>query len=462
MRYVPHSYQQYAQDFILEHPHCGLLLDMGLGKTVITLTAVWQLMFDRFEVKKVLVIAPLRVAQDTWSKECEKWDHLQGLRISKVLGSEKERRQALLRKADIYVINRENVEWLCTTFKFDFDMVIIDELSSFKSPTSKRFKALRKVRPKVKRVVGLTGTPAPNSLMDLWAQINLLDMGERLGRFITTYRNEYFKPDKRNQHVVFSYKPRTGAEALIYEKVSDICVSMKAVDYLQMPKRIDNIVEVVLSDEEQLLYNKLESEMILPFVGGDIDAVNAAALSNKLLQMANGAVYDEFKFVRPIHQRKLEALEDLVEGANGKPVLIFYAYKHDKERISQRFNVTEISDSHDITRWNNGEIPIAIAHPASAGHGLNLQAGGSTVIWFGLTWSLELYEQANARLWRQCQKETVIIHHIVAKKTMDEQVLDVLMTKQKGQDALMNVVKARIGGIVNDDEGAVTTILSKP
>lgn len=446
MRYVAHEYQKYAEEFILKHPACGLMLDMGLGKTVITLTAIYNLMYDYFDVAKVLVIAPLRVAQDTWSKECEKWEHLKGLRIKKVLGTEKERRMALARKADIYIINRENVEWLCTSYKLDFDMVVIDELSSFKSPTAKRFKSLRKVRPQVKRIVGLTGTPAPNSLLDLWSEINLLDMGQRLGRFIGSYRNEYFLPNKRNQQVIFSYKLRDGAEELIYNKISDICVSMKACDYLKMPDRIDNFVEVQMSEKEEALYKKLESEMLLPFADGDIDAVNAAALSNKLLQMANGAVYDEFKAVKIIHSKKIEALEDLIEAANGKPVLIFYAYKHDKERISEKFKVTAILTSEDISKWNNGEISIAIAHPASTGHGLNLQAGGSTVIWFGLTWSLELYQQANARLWRQGQKETVVIHHIVSKGTIDEQVMKALQKKQTGQDALINAVKARIGG----------------
>jgi SNF2 family DNA or RNA helicase len=446
MRYVAHEYQKYAEEFILKHPACGLMLDMGLGKTVITLTAIDNLMYDYFDVAKVLVVAPLRVAQDTWSKECEKWEHLKGLRISKALGTEKERKIALARKADIYIINRENVEWLCSNYKLDFDMVVIDELSSFKSPTAKRFKALRKVRPQVKRIVGLTGTPAPNSLLDLWSEINLLDMGQRLGRFIGAYRNDYFMPDKRNQQVIFSYKLRDGADKLIYNKISDICVSMKACDYLKMPDRIDNFVEVQMSEKEEALYKKLESEMLLPFADGDIDAVNAAALSNKLLQMANGAVYDEFKEVKIIHSKKLEALEDLIEATNGKPVLIFYAYKHDKERISERFKATEILTSEDISKWNNGKIPIAIAHLASTGHGLNLQAGGSTVIWFGLTWSLELYQQANARLWRQGQKETVVIHHIVSKGTIDEQVMKALQKKQTGQDALINAVKARIGG----------------
>jgi len=446
MKYTPHSYQEYSKDFIINNTQSALFLDCGLGKTIITLTAIIDLMFDYFEVSKVLVIAPLRVAESTWEEEVNKWDHLKSLRLSKVLGTEKERRQALVKKADVYIINRENVDWLCNNYKFDFDMVVIDELSSFKSHTAKRFKSLRKVRPSVKRIVGLTGTPAPNNLLDLWSEINLLDMGERLGRFIGRYRNEYFVPDKRNQQVIFNYKLRDGAEEKIYKRISDICVSMKACDYLKMPERIDNIVEVEMSDKEQSMYEKLEREMLLPFVDGDIDidAVNAAALSNKLLQMANGAVYDEFKVVKFIHEKKLDALEDLIEAASGKPILIFYAYKHDKDRISKRFKVKEILTSDDISKWNDGQIPIAIAHPASAGHGLNLQSGGSTVIWFGLTWSLELYMQANARLWRQGQRETVIIHHIVCKDTTDEQVIKALQKKQTGQDALLKAVKARI------------------
>lgn len=442
-----HEYQNYCTEKIINNPIFALLLDMGLGKSIITLTVIVELMYDYFEVSKVLIIAPLRVARDTWSKECEKWEHLKGIRISKILGTEKERRAAVLRKADIYIINRENVEWLCENYKFNFDMVVIDELSSFKSHQSKRFKALRKARPNVKRIVGLTGTPAPNSLMDLWSQINLLDMGERLGRFIGGYRERYFMPDKRSREVVFSYKPREGAEDAIYKKISDICISMKALDYLDMPECIFNKVEVQMDEKEELLYKKLESEMLLSFDEGDIDAVNAAALSNKLLQMANGAVYDENGKVKVIHDKKLDVLEDLIEGTNGKPVLVFYGYKHDKDRINKRFNVEEINTSEDITRWNNGEIKVAIVHPASAGHGLNLQAGGSTAIWFGLNWSLELYQQANARLWRQGQKDTVIIHHIITKGTVDEDVMKALDRKDVGQAALIEAVKVRVGGI---------------
>lgn len=445
-----HEYQNYCTEKIIDNPIFALLLDMGLGKSIITLTAIVELMYDYFEVSKVLIIAPLRVATDTWSKECEKWEHLNGIKISKILGTEKERRAAVIRKADIYIINRENVEWLCENYKFDFDMLVIDELSSFKSHQSKRFKALRKARPNIKRIVGLTGTPAPNSLMDLWSQINLLDMGERLGRFIGGYRERYFTPDKRSREVIFSYKPRDGAEDAIYKKINDICISMKALDYLDMPDCIYNKVEVQMDEKEEKLYVKLETEMLLSFEEGDIDAVNAAALSNKLLQMANGAVYDEKRKVKEIHDKKLDALEDLIEGANGKPVLVFYGYKHDKERIVKRFNAEEINTSEDITRWNNGKIKIAIVHPASAGHGLNLQAGGSTAIWFGLNWSLELYQQANARLWRQGQKETVVIHHIITKGTVDEDVMKALDRKDVGQAALIEAVKVRVGGIRND------------
>ncbi len=441
-----HDYQKYGVEYIINNPITALLLECGLGKTITTLTAIEELMYDRFEISKVLIIAPLRVAMTTWTDEAKKWEHLGELRISKVLGSVSEREKALMTDADIYIINRENVEWLVTNHTFDFDMVVIDELSSFKSHTSKRFRALRKVRPKVKRIVGLTGTPAPNSLMDLWGQINILDMGERLGRFITHYRSEYFRPDKRNGAIVYSYKPLPDSEERIYDKISDICISMKAVDYLKMPERIDNIVEVSMSEKEMAQYEKLKTQMLLPFADGDIDAVNAASLSNKLLQMANGAVYDELGAVKDIHTRKLDVLEDLIEAANGKPVLVFYNFKHDKDRIMKRFEVREISTEADIRDWNDGRIQIAIAHPASTGHGLNLQSGGNTIVWFGLTWSLELYSQANARLYRQGQKETVVVHHIVTRRTIDERVMLALKEKDIGQAALMDAVKAQIGG----------------
>ena len=447
MKFVPHEYQEYAKEFIVNQNISALFLDCGLGKTVITLTAIWELMLDYFEVRKVLVIAPLRVARDTWPAELHKWEHLKGIEMSAVLGSERERVTALNRRADVYVINRENVEWLAGYGKWDFDMVVIDELSSFKSHKTKRFKALKKVRPMVKRIVGLTGTPAPNGLIDLWAEIGLLDMGQRLGRFIGGYRERFFVPDKRSREMVFSYKLRDGAEEAIYGLISDICISMKAADYLEMPECIYNRVEVVMNEKERKLYQQLERDMLISFEDGDIDAVNAAGLSNKLMQMANGAVYDENKAVKHIHDRKLEALEDLVEAANGKAVLIAYWYKHDLERIKKYVGAVELDTAEDMRKWNAGEIPVAVIHPASAGHGLNLQAGGSTLIWFGLTWSLELYQQMNARLWRQGQKETVVIHHLMAKGTLDERVMEALEKKDCGQSALVDAVKARIGGV---------------
>lgn len=451
MRYVPHGYQTYTTEFILRHQACGCFLDLGMGKTVATLSAIDELLHDSFQVNRVLVIAPLRVAEDTWSKECQKWDHLKHLRMDKVLGPEKKRIEALESKADLYVINRENVEWLVEHYgkNWPFDMVVIDELSSFKSAKANRFKALRKVRPLIKRIVGLTATPAPNGLMGLWSQMYLLDRGERLGKTMGGYRDRYFVPDKRNQTVIFNYKLKPEAENAIYEKLSDICVSMKARDYLEMPERIDNYVQVEMSKKEKALYEQLERDMLLPFAGGDIDAVNAAALSNKLLQMANGAVYDEFGEVRQIHRRKLEALEDLWEGANGKPILVFYAYKHDKTKLyeffkARKINPRELNTSQDITDWNDGKLDVVLAHPASTGHGLNLQAGGNIIIWFGLTWSLELYLQANGRLYRQGQNEAVIVHHIVTSGTIDEQVIEALSRKEVGQMALINAVKARM------------------
>lgn len=446
MKYVPHEYQEYAKEFIVSRKVSALFLDCGLGKTVITLTAIWELLLDYFEIRKVIILAPLRVSRDTWRGELEKWDHLSGIEMSLVLGSEKERRAALNRRANVYVINRENVQWLVENYRWDFDMVVIDELSSFKSHKAKRFKALKKVRPMVKRIIGLTGTPAPNGLIDLWAEIGILDMGQRLGRFIGGYREQFFVPDKRSREMVFSYKPREGAEEMIYGLISDICISMKAADYLEMPECIYNRVEVAMNEKEMKLYGQLEKDMLLPFADGDIDAVNAAALSGKLMQMANGAVYDENGNVKHIHDRKLEALEDLVEAANGKPVLIAYWYRHDLDRIKKRTGAVALDTAEDMQRWNAGEIQVAVIHPASAGHGLNLQAGGSTLIWFGLTWSLGLYQQTNARLWRQGQKETVVIHHLVAKDTLDEKVMAALEKKDCGQSALVEAVKARIGG----------------
>lgn len=446
MRYNAHDYQKYATQFILTHPIAAVFLEMGLGKSVITLTALFDLCLDQFLIRKVLVIAPLRVARDTWPSEIKKWDHLQGLTYSVVVGTEAERKAALMQVADVYIINRENVDWLITksNIRFDFDMVVIDELSSFKSYQAKRFKSLLKARPCVKRIVGLTGTPSSNGLMDLWAEFRVLDLGERLGRYITHYRNAFFTPDKRNGEVVFSYKPLPGAEEEIYKRISDITISMKACNYLILPECVINEVPVVMDEKEMAIYDRFREDMVAKIKDKEIDAVNAAVLSGKLLQMANGAVYDEEKNSLHIHDRKLDALEDLIEGANGKPVLIAYWYQHDAERIKGRFQVCEIKTSKDIEDWNAGKIPVAIIHPASAGHGLNLQPGGSTLIWFGLTWSLELYQQTNARLHRQGQKNTVIIHHIIAKGTIDEQVMKALRKKEKTQDALIDAVRANL------------------
>lgn len=446
MKYKPHEYQAYATEYILNHPIVAVLLDMGLGKSVITLTAIFDLTLDSFLVRKVLVIAPLRVARDTWPAEIEKWDHLKGLKYTVVVGSEVQRKTALMKRAQVYIINRENVEWLISRsgIPFDFDMVVIDELSSFKSHQAKRFKSLMKVRPKVNRIVGLTGTPSSNGLMDLWAQYRLLDMGQRLGRFIGRYREDYFVPDKRNQQVIFSYKPKPGAEEAIYRLISDITISMEGADYLKLPELVINEVDVKLSEKEMKILDVMKRDLIATVKGEEITAANAAALSGKLLQMANGAVYDDQGTVLYIHDRKLDALEDLIEAANGKPVLIAYWFKHDLSRIQKRFEVEVLSTSDSIKRWNDGEIPIAAIHPASAGHGLNLQAGGSTLIWFGLTWSLELYQQTNARLWRQGQKETVVIHHLIAKDTIDERVMKALNDKNNTQSALIDAVKATL------------------
>jgi len=446
MQYKPHEYQKYATDFIISHPVSAILLEMGLGKSVITLTAIKKLMLDSFEVSRTLVIAPLRVASTTWPEEIRKWEHLKHLTYSVVTGGEKKRLQALRTPAHIYIINRENVDWLVTKsgVPFHFDMVVIDELSGFKSYQAKRSKALLKVRPKVKRVVGLTGTPSSNGLMDLWAEFRILDLGERLGRYITQYRNTYFLPDKRNQQMIFSYKPKAGAEEKIYKKIGDITIAMKATDYLPMPDRIINKINIPLSATEQKRYDTLKREMAVSVKGKEIDAVNAASLSNKLLQMASGAVYDDEKRMIPIHDRKLDALEEVIEGANGKPVLVAYWYKHDLERIKKRFTVQEIKTKEDIADWNERKIPVAVIHPAAAGHGLNLQSGGCTLVWFSLTWSLELYEQTNARLYRQGQKETVVIHHLLAKGTIDEDVMNALAHKNKTQAALIDAVKANL------------------
>lgn len=447
MNFSPHNYQSYAINYIETHPIAAVLLDMGLGKTVISLTAIADLLFDSFEAHRILVVAPLRVARDTWPAEIAKWEHLQHLTYAVCVGTPKERRAALMSGADITIINRENLGWLIDSsgFDFDYDMVVIDELSSFKNHKSKRFQSLMKVRPKVKRIIGLTGTPSSNGLMDLWAEFKLLDFGERLGHFITYYRNNYFIPDKRNGEIIYSYKPMAYAEDAIYRKISDITISMKSTDHLQMPELITSQYEVQLSEEEEKRYEELKADFILELPEGEITAANAASLTGKLSQLANGAIYDDDGNIIEFHDRKLDALEDLIEAANGKPLLVAYWFKHDLHRIKKRFDVREIKSSKDITDWNNGDIPVAVIHPASAGHGLNLQAGGSTLIWFGLTWSLELYQQTNARLWRQGQTSgTVVIEHIITKGTIDERILKALSLKEVTQNALIDAVKANL------------------
>lgn len=450
MKFVPHDYQTYAIRFIEQNPVAAVLLEMELGKTTITLTAIQNLMYDSFDVHKVLVIAPLRVAKNTWSAELEKWEHLKHLTYSVVVGTAEERKAALRRRADIYIINCENIQWLVEQGRFDFDMAVIDELSSFKNHQTKRFRALMKVRPRLKRIVGLTGTPSSNGLMDLFAEFRLLDMGERLGRFIGQFRNTYFQPNKRNGMIVYSYKPLPGAEDAIYEKISDITISMRATDHLKMPELIMSEYTVEMSAYEKEKYMALKKEMILELPDGEVTASNAASLSSKLSQMANGAIYDDNKQSVQIHDRKLDVLEDIIESANGKPILVAYWFKHDLKRIKERlyklhipFSTMDKSDS--IQKWNNGELPVALIHPASAGHGLNLQSGGNYLVWFGLTWSLELYQQTNARLYRQGQKSaTVVIQHIITKGTIDERILKALQDKDEIQTTLLEAVKAEM------------------
>ncbi|MDO4867402.1 MAG: DEAD/DEAH box helicase [Clostridia bacterium] len=448
MKYQPHDYQNYATQFIIDHPVAAILLQMGLGKSVITLTAIQQLLASG-SVHKVLVIGPLRVARDTWPAEIEKWDHLSRLEYSVAVGTESERRAALMLDVPIHIINRENVQWLIESshIPFEYDMIVIDELSSFKNHQAKRFKSLMKQRHRVSRVVGLTGTPSSNGLMDLFAEYKLLDMGKRLGRFITQYRQDFFVPDKCGYDRVYSWKPRPGAEQEIYRRIGDITVSMKSVDFLKMPECIINRVPVAMDCNERDLYDEMKTELVLSLGDDIIDAKNAAALSGKLTQMSNGAVYSEAGDAIRLHDRKLDALEDLIEAANGNPVLVAYWYQHDIQRIQERFpKVRTLRTSRDIANWNAGKIPVAAIHPASAGHGLNLQAGGSTLVWFGLTWSLELYQQTNARLWRQGQQaETVVIHHIITTDTIDEQIMDALERKDRTQAALIDAVRAQLG-----------------
>ena len=445
MRFSPHDYQKYAIDYIESHPVAAVLLDMGLGKTVISLTAIFDLLFDSFEVHRILVVAPLRVARDTWPAEIRKWEHLSGLTYAVAVGNARERKAALLQGADVTIINRENLGWLIddSGIPFAYDMVVLDELSSFKNHKSKRFRALMKIRPKVKRIIGLTGTPSSNGLMDLWAEFKVLDKGERLGRFITQYRNQYFMPDKRNGEIVYSYKPLPHAEDSIYRRIGDITISMKSADHLKMPELVSLQYEAQLSVDERKRYEALKQDLVLNLHGDEITATNAATLTGKLSQLANGAIYSDDGKIIEFHDRKLDALEDIIEAANGKPLLVAYWFRHDLERIRRRFNVREIKTSADIADWNAGNIPVAVIHPASAGHGLNLQAGGSTLVWFGLTWSLELYQQTNARLWRQGQESrTVVIQHIIAANTIDGQILDALKRKDKTQAALIAAVKA--------------------
>ncbi len=451
MKFVPHKYQEMAIEKIYSTPRCGLFLDMGLGKTVITLTAIEDLIYNQFEVSKVLVIAPLRVAEDTWSRESQKWDHLKDLRISKILGTPQQRRLALAREADVYIINRENVVWLTDELSgigdgWFFDMVVIDELSSFKSPKAQRFRALKKYISRSSRVVGLTGTPAPNGLIDLWSQMYLIDGGERLGKTVTGYRERYFTPNQRNQTTIFNYKPKDNADKAIMDKLSDICVSMKAEDWLEMPERIDSIVDVKMTPEQKSSYERFEKEAYMQFMEGEVTAASAAALTNKLLQYSNGAMYTDTGEYAVTNNSKLDALEEIVEAANGKPILCFYSFRHDLERILKKFKyAVKLEGSDDIEKWNNGEIPLLLAYPSSAGHGLNLQSGGNIIVWYGLTWSLELYQQANARLYRQGQEQAVIIHHLITEGTCDSRVYESLQGKANVQDELIHSLKAKYG-----------------
>ena len=452
MRYKPHDYQKYAINFIKEHPIAAILLDMGMGKTSIVLAALNDLIFDSFEVSKVLIIAPLRVAKHTWSTEIQKWDQLKGLRYSIVVGTAAERRRALMVDADIYIINRENIPWLIEKSgqPFDYDMVVIDELSSFKNWQAKRFRALMKVRPKVKRIVGLTGTPSSNGLMDLFAEYKILDMGERLGRFISQYRLDYFVPDQMNGPVVYSYRLRPGADRRIYNRISDITISMKGTDHLKMPELVNSEYMVYMDEDERRKYEQMKHDLVVSLPGGEVTAANAASLSGKLTQMANGAVYSDTGGIENIHDRKLDALEDMIEAANGKSLLVAYWYKHDLIRISRRLDARgvrygKLDTDKSICDWNAGRLEVGLIHPASAGHGLNLQSGGSTLVWFGMIWSLELYQQTIARLWRQGQESgTVVVQHILTAGTVDERIMKALSAKDATQARLIDAVKAEV------------------
>lgn len=462
-----HSYQKACVEHIITHPYCGVFLDMGLGKTVSTLTAINYLMNDYCEINSVLVIAPKRVAESVWQEEAEKWEHLQHLRFSKIIGTQKQRIVAVMEtKADIYIISRDNIAWLCALYgggKLPFDMVVVDELSSFKSYKSVRFKALRGARPYLKRLVGLTGTPAPNGLIDLWPQIYLMDRGDRLEKTISRYREKYFRPGQTNGHVVYSYNLMSDSEQLIHKRIEDICISMKADDYLEMPLRTDNYIKLRMPDDIKKQYDDFEKNKVLDMFKpeqkyleetdkwinepAEINAVNAAALSNKLLQFANGAIYDENKKVFPIHNIKLDALKEIIEDANGQSVLVAWTYQFDRDRILdylKKYKPRELKTNKDIEDWNAGKIQVMLAHPASAGHGLNLQAGGNIIVWFGQTWSLELYQQFNARLYRQGQQKGVVVHHLIMQGTHDEDVIQALKAKDRKQNALMDSIKAKI------------------
>ncbi len=448
MKYKPYAYQEYAENFILENHGAGIFLDMGMGKSVITLSAVEKLIRDYFTLTKILVIAPLEPAVNTWPAEIQKWRHLKGLTYSLAIGTEKERLAGLNTEAEIYIINRENVPWLVNHYKrkWPFECVVIDELSSFKSSKSQRFRALKKVRPMIKRLVGLTGTPTPNGLIDLWSQVYLIDGGEALGKTITGYREKYFLPDKRNATTIFSWKLKEGAEEEIYKKLEKSCISMKSADYLELPERLAISHEVELPKKVKEQYKQLERDMLLPFTDGDVDAGTAGILVNKLLQLCGGSVYDENGNVKDFHDEKMKKLEQLIEEANGQPVIVFYAYKHERDKILTRFpEAVEVKEDNAVEKWNAGEIPILLAHPASAGHGLNLQFGGHIAIWYNLTWSLELYQQANKRLHRMGQKETVLIHHIIVRGGIDSRILNsVLTAKERTQNALIDALRAEI------------------
>ncbi len=453
MEFIPHEYQRHCLQRIIDTKKIGLYIDMGLGKTVTTLTAIKELKYERLQVRKILVIAPKKVAESTWSKEKDKWDHTKMLRVSKVLGSTAKRIQALNTPADLYIINRENVVWLVDYYRnaWPFDMVVIDESSSFKNHKSKRFKALASISGKITRLVELTGTPSPNGLEDLWAQVYLLDGGERLEKRYTQFRERYFNPGDRGQNIIYNYKPKLGSEQAILDKISDICISMKSEDYLQLPDLIEDVIHVELDPKARKAYNDLERQMVLalPEEEDEISVTSAAALSNKLLQLANGAVYDEGHSVHSVHDCKIEAFMELVESLNGKPALVFYNFQHDKDRIKAALEKTglrvrELKTPQDENDWNAGQIDILLAHPASCAYGLNLQQGGNHVIWFGLTWNYELYSQANKRLHRQGQTEKVIIHHLVCSGTRDEDVMEAISRKDDVQNWVMESLKARI------------------